>query len=55
MTDRKPLTAEDVREIATQADIFHAEFCIEQDESQFGCAALKEARDELERLFEEAA
>lgn len=50
MTDRKPLTAEQVREIAAESGIGHAEFCVEQDETQFGRDALREARAELRRI-----
>lgn len=46
------LTAADVREIAATSGFEHAEFCVEQAESQ-GDAS--EARAELTRIFNEQA
>ena len=46
------LTAADVREIAKTVSFEHAEFCVEQAESQ-GDAS--EARAELNRIFNEQA
>jgi hypothetical protein len=51
MTTSYRLTAKQVREIAAQSGLAHAEFCIEQAESQIGTDRLKEARDELNRLI----
>jgi hypothetical protein len=55
MTDRTPITPEQVREMADSGDHswMQLEFLIEEDESQFGTEALREARVELERLFKE--
>lgn len=53
-TTRQPMTPETVREIAAESGLSHAEFCIEQDESQFGSEKLREARAEWERLEREA-
>lgn len=55
MTNRKPMTAADVREIAAQSGFTHAEFCVEQDESQLGREALADARAELRKLEEKMA
>ena len=51
-TREAALTAADVREIAATVGFQHAEYCVEQAESQ-GDAS--EARAELNRLFNEQA
>jgi hypothetical protein len=53
MTTTYRLTAKQVREIAAESGLVHAEFCIEQAESQIGRDRLKDARDELNRLIRE--
>lgn len=55
MTSRQPLTAARTREIAAESGLAHAEFCVEQDESQFGREALAEARAELAKIEAEGA
>lgn len=47
------LTVSDVREIAAQSGLDHAEFCLEQSEGQLGREALAEARAEFDRLDRE--
>lgn len=44
----------DVRQIAAQSGLSHAEFCIDQMASQMGKARCLKQRAELERLEQEA-
>lgn len=46
------MTDEQLKEIFEQSGWRHAEFCLEQAESQKGKEACKEARIEFERLIE---
>lgn len=49
------MTANTIRQIAAAHGLFHAEFCLEQAESQKGRAACRTARAERERLVKAAA
>lgn len=46
------ITVADLREIAATAGLRHAEFCIDQMESQDGSEAVAELRAELARLID---
>jgi hypothetical protein len=46
------VSVEDVRRIAAESGLSHAEFCIVQMTSRFGDARCQAQREELERLFQ---
>lgn len=50
---RYEITVEEIREIAKAHGIIHAEFVLEQSESQLGRDALKHVRAELNRIMDE--
>ena len=54
MASKYEITAEEIRQIAKDHGIPHAEFCLEQSESQLGREAMAEARAALERIMDEA-
>lgn len=48
------LTPTDIREIAAESGMAHAEFCVEQEATQIGRAAAQPLYDELNTLEREA-
>jgi len=51
----KTFTAASVRKAHKAGGLSHAEFCLEEAESQLGRDKYKDARAEFERLFKEEA
>jgi len=49
------MTASDVRDIASESGLDHAEFCIGQEESQIGKEAAAPLWEELAKLQKESA
>jgi hypothetical protein len=49
------MTVEDVRQIAAESGLAHAEFCVEQEATQIGREAAEPLFAELARLYDEAA
>lgn len=53
MAKKYEITVEEIRQIAKDHGIPHAEFCLEQSESQLGREAMKAVRAELNRIMDE--